>query len=100
MATQSSPAPQTMKKIPTKKVKAKVIRFSKHKGYGFCVSDNKHLLGDILIHYSAVEGEEKTLKKNEMIEVEVCETPFGLKAKKVIRKEDVKKVKPDIAPSL
>jgi CspA family cold shock protein len=70
----------------TKKVIGKVKWYNEGKGYGFLSSED---YSDIFVHYSAIEGSGyKTLKEDEIVEVEVVDGPKGPQAVSVKKKTD------------
>ena len=60
----------------------KVKWFNDQKGFGFILVENR----DVFVHHSVIEGDGfKTLQENETVELDVEESPKGLKALKVRR---------------
>ncbi len=66
-------------------VSGKVKWFSDQKGYGFIVCDDKP---DIFVHHSAIKMDGfRTLKEGEFVIYDLLESPKGLQAVNVMRKD-------------
>ncbi len=62
-------------------IKGRVKWFNNEKGYGFIEFDGDDSLGDIFVHYSAIDRDGyKTLKEGDVVEFKLIDTAKGKQA--------------------